>query len=458
MYLVCLCDLQMEKERQLRERERILREEQERIKAETMIREQRRLQDEHQRRMREEQQRRIAAAAAKEAEEQQRLERERRLREKEERERVERERAEREKQERERRERERKERQEEERVKREREEREREQKREMKRDELQTQRLGKRAYSEAMGFELPGAKRLSTHDSSRSSDSYGSPSSVFGRLAPPTQKHSPEVSALQKTQEYRRAGPSASQSYERSGRVSDGSGYSRSGGTSQIRSTSRDTRPESSPFTEARGLPVSQSAGLYFGKASTGGMYDKPGGSIYGKPPGNVYGKVMSGVVGAGVPMQDMLKQQRASANVQVTPDLLTAATQVLQNFQKLSGGVGVPLPGASHMRAGPTIQQQLQQLAGVAGVHSSMGGGAGVPPGYISMASRTSMSGGSGGIQVTRYPLPQGAMGGGVMVGKPRAEGQQKIPSEEERYNRRFPRPPPHQVRPSTGYNKRLV
>ncbi len=451
----------MEKERQLREHERHLREEQERIQAQRMMQEQRRLQEERQRRIqeeqrriREEQQRRAAAAAAKEAEEKQRQERERRIREKEERERAEREKIEREKQERERmererRERERKERQEREQREREREEerakREREEKRARERDP-QTQRLGKRAYSgEMMGFEVPVPKRLSLHESPRSSE--GSPSSVFGRLAPPTQKHTPDVSAL----EYRRA----DQSYDRSGRVSDiGGGYNRAEGISQHRSL-REARSETTAYPVPRSVPMSQTASVYFGKAATSGMYEKTGGTIYPKPQGNVYGKAMSGLVGTGGVIQDMLKQ-RSSVNVpKMTPEILSAATQVLQNFQKTvaggGGGPGLPL-GGGPIRVTPSMH--LQQMASGA---TSIGGGSGRLPGYMSMASRASMSGGSGGVQVTRYPLVQGPMGvAGVMGGKSHVGGHQRLPPEDEGYNRRVARPP-GQLRPM-GYNKRLT
>ncbi len=505
--------MQVEKERVLRERERErhFREEQERIQAQRMVQEQRRMHEEHQRRVREEQQRRTAAAkeaeehqrrvreeqqrraaAAKEAEEHQRKDRERRIREKEERERVEMERlereraerdkAERERQERERRERERqdrerreRERREEERTKREREEREREQKREreIKREEVhvQSQRLGKRPYSgEALGFEGSVPKRPTSHESPRSSDvsGFGSPSSVFVRLAPPTQKHSPhspEVTTLQEALGYRRAEP---QVYERPGRVGTGGGgtYHRAGGASQISPSSRERHLETVAYPAtvvtggSRGLQMGHSStGGYFGKAA--GMYEKPGANVYGKPTSNVYGKAMSGIVGSGGMLQEVLKQRGGLP--MVTPEVLTAATQVLQNFQKTVVGSGSALVGGSRVspqvRIGPPVsmmQLQGMSMAGAAGGRSLSSGASG-PPSYFSMSSRM----GGGGVPGMRHPMMQspggaGGGGGGMMMSKPPGGGHQKLPSEEDRYNRRISRPPSHQARPTTY--KRLI
>ena len=144
-----------------------------------------------------EQQRRLEQerARVREHEEQEHRERERKLKEEREQQRQEQERRERQEQERrerqeqERRERERRER-EEERAKRDREQkRERE---EMEREKIlqHPQRLGKRPFGgDITSYE--SAKRQAVHDLRGASDSYSSsPSSVFGRLDPPTQNRS----------------------------------------------------------------------------------------------------------------------------------------------------------------------------------------------------------------------------------------------------------------------------
>ena len=425
--------VQAEKERELRERERRLLAEQERVERERRLHleQQRRLEQERARaREREEQEQREIERKLKEERDQQWQEQERRERQEQER---------RERQEQERRERERRERVEEERAKREREQkRERE---ELERERMlphsQQQRLGKRPFStDVTSYE--SVKRQAVHDIRGASEGYSSPSSVFGRLDPPTQNRSDAV-----------AGQSL---------------MGRSGGGGDYRRSEQD-RDHSHPYERSR--------------SSTGSAYRTAGysqpvarerhtadGSVYSVPVGasrslaqtaNVYGKVMSGL-SAGSGVQQVVKQRPtsdAAALSRVPTDIINAATQALENIRKSVASAGGQVPGAKlspSMRVpqvpSASLPAHLQQLAAASAAVASSHPGAGVHD-FLSGSSRVAMLPG-------RQSMMPVTPGGSSVIGK--YSPQVKLPPEDERYNnpRRFSRPGGQQGRPSTY--KRLI
>lgn len=417
----------------MRERERRLLAEQERVERERRLHleQQRRLEQERARvREREEQEKREMERKLKEERDQQWQEQERRERQEQER---------RERQEQERRERERRERVEEERAKREREQkRERE---ELERERMlqhpQPQRLGKRPFGgDVTSYE--SVKRQAVHDIRGTSEGYSSPSSVFGRLDPPTQNRSDAVTAqslLGRSSggDYRRSEPDRDHShpYERS-RSNSGSAY-RAAGYSQGVARERH--------------------------AADGSMYPVQVGTSRTVPQtANVYGKVMSGL-SAGSGVQQVVKQRPASdatALSRVPTDIINAATQALENIRKSVASAGGQVPGTKlspGMRVpqvpGTTLPTHLQQLAASAAAVSHPGAGV---HDFLSGSPRVAMLPG----RQSMMPVTPSPGGGSSVIGK--YSPQVKLPPEEERYNnpRRFSRPGGQQGRPSTY--KRLI
>ena len=384
-----------------------MREEHEQIERERL------LYEEQHRRIQEEQERR-----AKEREELERRERERRLREEKDRERQERERRERE-------------RIEEERAKRE--------KREREELMLQQQRLGKRPYGgDSVSYE--SVKRQAVHDVRSGSDnsSFSSPSSVFGRLDPPTQNRSADVPPLlSRAEDVYRRGES-----ERS-RPPGASGFRSGGGQSRDRHSEAVTYPVPVAST-SRSMPTSRSMQVMSSHAIP-----------VTHQTGNMYGKTMMGSLGGGSVQEAMKPRSGTSAASlsRVPPDIITAATQALENIRKTVATAG-QVPGS---RVSPQVRighaqtptaVQLQQLAASAR-------SAGNLPGFLSLNPRSLMG---TGLPPTRQPVMSSPGGGGVTMVTGKPQHQHKLPPEDERYNRRLSRPQgqTHQVRPSAY--KRLI
>jgi len=399
---------------------------------------------ERERRLHLEQQRRLEQerARVREHEEQEHRERERKLKEEREQQRQEQERRERQEQERrERQEQERRERERRERVEEERAKRDREQKREreeMEREKIlqHPQRLGKRPFGGDM-TSYESAKRQAVHDLRGVSDGYSSsPSSVFGRLDPPTQNRS-DTSSIQPLMarpggDYRRSEQDGdhSHSYERPSRGATGSLYRTSGYSSRERHSADGAVYPIQEATTSRTVP--QTA--------------------------NVYGKVMSGLSAssAGHSSVQQLVKQRQSAETtalsRVPTEIINAATQALENIRKsvASAGGQVPgtklSPGARIPQVPSSLPPHFQQLAASAAAVSSR-----TAPNFLSINPRVALSPGTG----RQGMLSATANPGATVLGK--YSPQVKLPPEDERYNnpRRFSRPGGHQ-RQSTY--KRLI
>lgn len=281
------------------------------------------------------------------------------------------------------------------------------------------------------------AKRQAVHDLRGVSDGYSSsPSSVFGRLDPPTQNRS-DTSSIQPLMarpggDYRRSEQDGdhSHSYERPSRGATGSLYRTSGYSSRERHSADGAVYPIQEATTSRTVP--QTA--------------------------NVYGKVMSGLSAssAGHSSVQQLVKQRQSAETtalsRVPTEIINAATQALENIRKsvASAGGQVPgtklSPGARIPQVPSSLPPHFQQLAASAAAVSSR-----TAPNFLSINPRVALSPGTG----RQGMLSATANPGATVLGK--YSPQVKLPPEDERYNnpRRFSRPGGHQ-RQSTY--KRLI
>lgn len=354
------------------------------------IERERRMHEEQQRRLREEQERR-----AKEQEEQERRERERRLREEKDRERQERERRERE-------------RVEEERTKREREQKQKQQREELEKQRLiQQQRLGKRPFPDSIQSYDP-IKRPALHDVRGGTEEYSSPSSVFGRLDPPTQKKA----LVEEGMGYRRNEPTSEVRVGGSGNYR--SGFGQAGGR------------------EGVGYPL---------QASTSRI-----GAVAHPSASGPYGKLMGGF---GLAAQQMMKPRPAADLSRVAPEIISAATRALENIRKTVQSAGGQVVTS---RANPQIRvipqptlAQVQQLAATRAAASL--------PDFIPLNPQAPLGAGIIPASGMRHPFLPTAAGSSLFLDK---NSGAKLPPEDERYNRRLNRPPPHQARQSAY--KRLV
>ena len=190
---------------------------------------------------------------------------------------------------------------------------------------------------------------------------------------------------------------------------------------------------------------------------------------------GNVYAKAMSGGLAP--------TGRSAPATTDLSPELLSAATQALENLRKSVHGVGSigtplslpkPMPHLNVMSA----HAQLQQLAASnASALSAASGTSRIPvssmlPGMNSRSSLDvhqqagsmmrppvigSQGSGSGGIGASAYSGLHGKSSGHYGGGS--GGGVTKLPPEEERYNRRFGggRSSHHQSGGRPGYKGRM-
>ena len=203
--------------------------------------------------------------------------------------------------------------------------------------------------------------------------------------------------------------------------------------------------------------------------------FRRPSDHRSGHSGGNVYAKAMSGGLAPTV--------RSAPATTDLSPELLSAATQALENLRKSVHGVGSigtqlslpkPMPHLNVMSA----HAQLQQLAASnASALSAASGTSRIPVSSVlpGMNSRSSLDvhqqagsmlrppvigsqgSGSGGIGASAFSglhsKSSGHYGGGS------GGGVTKLPPEEERYNRRFGggRSSHHQSGGRPGYKGRM-
>ena len=190
-----------------------------------------------------------------------------------------------------------------------------------------------------------------------------------------------------------------------------------------------------------------------------------------GHSSGNVYAKAMSG---------GLQQSIRSTPSTDLSPELLSAATQALENLRKSVHGVGgigtqlslpKPMPHLNVMSA----HTQLQQLAAsnASAALSAASGASRIPVSSMlpSMNPRSSLEMHHQGGSMLRQPVigNQGSGGGGInsaafagLHGKASphygAGGVTKLPPEEERYNRRFGgRSSHHQSGGRPGYKGRM-
>ena len=199
--------------------------------------------------------------------------------------------------------------------------------------------------------------------------------------------------------------------------------------------------------------------------------FRRPSDHRSGHSSANIYGKAMSG----GLP-----QSVRASPSTDLSPELLSAATQALENLRKsVHGGIGSqlslpkPMPHLNVMSA----HAQLQQLAvsNATAALSAASGASRIPvssmvPGINSRSSLDmhhqagsmlrppvigSQSSGSGGMGAATFTSLHGK--GSPHYGTS-ASGVTKLPPEDERYNRRFGgRSSHHQSGGRPGYKGRM-
>ena len=203
--------------------------------------------------------------------------------------------------------------------------------------------------------------------------------------------------------------------------------------------------------------------------------FRRPSDHRSGHSSGNVYAKAMSGGLAPTV--------RSAPATTDLSPELLSAATQALENLRKSVHGVGSigtqlslpkPMPHLNVMSA----HAQLQQLAASnASALSAASGASRIPvssmlPGMNSRSSLDvhqqagsmmrqpalgSQGSGSGGIGTSAFSSLHGKSSGHYGGGS--GGGVNKLPPEEERYNRRFGggRSSHHQSGGRPGYKGRM-
>lgn len=393
--LVSFVYVQVEKERELREKERRIHEEEARIERERRV-------QEEQARLREEQERRATARAVRE--EQDRRDRDRRQREDRERERD-------------------KERQEHERREREIEEIKRKQD---SKDALS--RVRKRPFS-GDSFE-PSPKKTALHDvrgGSSDSAAFTMSPGVFSRLGP-GQNASPHAQADELGMEggggYRRGGGGDTKQYERGGMGmgrGGGGGYKLSGVPQAGSSRER-------PAADGVGYPIAS--------RSMHGMHPGGAAALYAKSLG-------AGMVGGGGGVQQAMRARptvagSSAAAAQITPDLISVA-QALQSIQKaVAGGGGQPhlSPGGGRLPGqlpASQIQQQLATAAAQQGLPAFLG--LGQSGGHLAAAAAAAAVQGAPTMAALQ---PQGVAE--MLLGK---SGSSKLPPEGERYNRRLNRLP---------------
>lgn len=201
--------------------------------------------------------------------------------------------------------------------------------------------------------------------------------------------------------------------------------------------------------------------------------FRRPSDHRSGHSSGNVYAKAMSGGLGQSV---------RPAPPTDLSPELLNAATQALENLRKsVHSGLGTqlslptnPMPHLNVMNA----HAQLQQLAASntsAALSAAASGASRIPVSSMvpGMNSRSSLDIHHQTGSMLRQPVlgNQGSGGGGMGVGaypglhgkgSPHygsgAGGVSKLPPEEERYNRRFGgRSSHHQSGGRSGYKGRM-
>lgn len=180
---------------------------------------------------------------------------------------------------------------------------------------------------------------------------------------------------------------------------------------------------------------------------------------------GNIYAKAMSGG----------LTQTVRAPTTDLSPELISAATQALENLRKsVHSGMGNPLSmqkPMQHMNV-MNAHAQLQQLAAASGASATLSAASRIPASSMvpSMSSRSSLDlhhqtgsmlrppgignqgSGSGGMGASAY---SGMHGKGAQHYGASSAGASKLPPEEERYNRRYGGR--HQSSGRPGYKGRM-
>lgn len=199
--------------------------------------------------------------------------------------------------------------------------------------------------------------------------------------------------------------------------------------------------------------------------------YRRPGDHRSGHGGGNIYAKAMSGGLAPSV---------RPAPSTDLSPELLNAATQALENLRKsVHGGLGsqlsLPTNPMSHLGA-MSAHAQLQQLSASspsAAMSAAASGASRIPVSSIvpGMNSRSSLDlhhqagsvlrppvlgSGSGGMGAAAFAGLHGK--GSPHYGGGGGGGATKLPPEDERYNRRFGgRSSHHQSGGRSGYKGRM-